>query len=74
MVCANIYTLNFYMSGDQVFTKEEIEVAYILLSLKHASQKEAKKRPARRRVPVRWIRRSARIRRQKRDAATKANL
>ena len=32
------------MSGDQVFTEEEIEVAYILLSLKDASQKEAKKR------------------------------
>ena len=61
------------MSGDQVFTKEEIEVAYILVSLKHASQKEAKKRP-RRRVPVRWIRRSTRIRRQKRHAATKPDL
>jgi len=63
------------MSGDQVFTKEEIEVAYILLSLKHASQKEAKKKPARRRVPVGWIRRSTRIyRRRRRDAATKPNL
>ena len=61
-------------TNSQVFTKEEIEVAYILLSLKHASQKEAKKRPARRRVPVRWIRRSARIRRQKRDGATKPDL
>ena len=61
------------MSGDQVFTKEEIEVAYILL-LFTATEKEAKKKPTRRRVPVRWIRRSSRIRRRRRDAATKANL
>ena len=61
-------------TNSQVFTKEEIEVAYILLSLKDATKKEAKKRPARRRVPVRWIRRSSRIRRQKRDAATKPDL
>lgn len=62
-------------TNSQVFTKEEIEAAYILLSLKDATKKEAKKKPARRRVPVRWIRRSTRIyRRQKRDAATKPDL
>ena len=43
-------------------------------TLEKVAKKEAKKRPARRRVPVRWIRRSIRIRRQKRDAATKPDL